>query len=43
MGMLNKKMWTSYCDNKGRAAVEYAMFLALIVFIYWAIRTVLDH
>ena len=43
MGVLIKKMWTSYRDNKGRAAVGCAVLLALIVFIYWAITTVLDR
>lgn len=42
MNVLIKKMRISYRANKGRTVVEYAVLLALIIFIYWALTAVLD-
>ena len=37
MGVLIKKAGTFCHDREGPTAIEYAVFLALILFAYWAV------
>ena len=41
--MVNKTIWSVCHDREGRTVIEYAMFLALIAFIYWAFTKILGQ
>ena len=43
MVVLIKKARTFCHDGEGPTAIEYAVFLALIVFAYWAVMTLIAH
>ncbi len=43
MGVLIKKTRTFWHDRHGPTITEFAVFLALIVFAYWAVTTLMGR